>query len=78
MDMQQRRYRTTRSEKAGMDDSAELESWIVSPGLLRIGGEGFGRESVVDDVAVKEMNGALGVVGVARVVRDHADGCALV
>ena len=34
-----------------------------------LGGEGF-----VYDFAVEEMDGAFGVVGVARVVGDHADG----
>src|SRR5258707_4240006 len=29
------------------------------------------------DAAVEEVNGALGEVGVALVVRDHADGCAI-
>ena len=36
-----------------------------------------GSDGGFDDAAVEEMNGALGVMGVARVVGDHADGGAI-
>src|SRR5208283_1939156 len=42
-------------------------------GLCSLGGNGVG-EGFFYDFAVEEMHGALGVVGVARVVGDHADG----
>ena len=36
-----------------------------------------GRQSLFNDTAIEEMQGTFGVMGVARVVRDHTDGRAI-